>query len=310
MKRKHTKLFGDLVRSGRIADLCRTRATMNIPGPTAGGKVFWDSYRVNGWKLQVNTVFGNWRILDPNDMRQACGSNEAGMDAFLNDCPVSVLANYLDAGYAFSRRPGSGPDTVILIHGWGVRAHSMDALAKMLAGEGYTVLNYDYPSSQERIARHAEIFLELYRRERLRGKIHFLTHSMGGVLLRCALANMTEAECRAIDSIVMLGPPNRGSLLALFGELGIVREFNASLADMAPGSDALNIPDPPWVPPIGIVAGSLDGKVSVGSTALPGGLPFRRVLVACSHSELRNPDRTGMLIRNFFRNKTFSRRGA
>ena len=107
MKESHKKLFRELVRSGKIAGLCRSRSTVNLPVPTAGGKVFWDSWRVNGWKLQENTVFGNWRILDPDDVRQAWGTIEAQLDAFLNDRPVSGIANYLDDGYAFSRYQGN-----------------------------------------------------------------------------------------------------------------------------------------------------------------------------------------------------------
>ena len=305
MKESHKKRFGELVRSGKIAALCRSRSTMNLPVPTAGGTVFWDCFQADGWKLQENTVFGNWRILDPQDVRQAWGILETQLDAFLHDRPVSGIANYLDEGYAFSRYPGTSDETVILIHGWGVRAHSMARLADMLCREGYTVLNYDYPTSRKRIGEHAAILLELYRREHFQGKIRFLTHSMGGLLLRHALAKMTESECRAIDSVVMLGPPNRGSLLALFGKLDLVKEFNASLADMVPGSDALRIPKPPYLPPVGIIAGTRDGKVSLESTGLPGGLPFKRTTVDCNHSELRDPGRTGILIQHFFQHKNF-----
>ena len=307
MKQSLQQLFKTLVRENKIAELCRTRSTLNIPFPTAGGAVFWNTYRVNGWKLQENTVFGNWRILDPSDERQAWGISEKQLEAFLNDRPSSDLANYLDEGYAFSHYPGTKNETAILIHGWGVRAHSMSQHAKMLQKAGYTVLNYDYPSSEKRIEHHAEIFLDLYRRENPQGKIHFLTHSMGGLLLRYALAKMTEAECRAIDSIVMLGPPNRGSMLALFGELELVKAFNISLADMVPGADALKIPKPHFLPPVGIIAGSRDGKVSLESTGLPDGLPFKRITVDCNHPELRDPFRTGMLIRQFFQHKTFKK---
>ena len=217
----------------------------------------------------------------------------------------SGLANYLDEGYSFSRYPGTGPETVILIHGWGVRAHSMEGLAAMLQQSGYSVLNYDYPTSEKRIFQHAEIFLDLYRRENLSGRIHFLTHSMGGLILRCALAGMTGSECRAIDSIVMLGPPNRGSLLALIGKMEPVRTLNVSLGDMVPESEALRIPDPCYLPPVGIIAGTRDGKVAFESTALPEGLPFQRTSVECTHPGLRDPRKTGKLIQYFFLHKTF-----
>ena len=220
---------------------------------------------------------------------------------------LSFAADYLADGYAFSRYAGSEDQTAVLIHGWGVRAGSMAALAEMLHLAGYSVLNYDYPSSEKSIRQHAERFLSCYRREHLCGKIRFLTHSMGGLILRCALAEMSESECRAIDSIVMLGPPNRGSLLALIGKAEPVRSLNVSLGDMAPGSDALRIPVPHYLPPVGIIAGTLDGKVPFESTALPDGLPFQRTAVTCTHPGLRDPGNTGILIQYFFQHKTFQR---
>lgn len=305
MKQIHKQLFCELVQRGEIASRCRARSTFNIPFPTAGGKVFWDSYNINEWKLQENVFFGNWRILDPSDERLAWGIDEKQLDAFLNDRPTSFIANYLDNGYSFSRYGGTNSETIIMLHGWGVRANSMAEQAEMLNHRGWTVLNYDYPSSEKHIEQHAEIFLSLLRKERLQGKLHFLTHSMGGLILRYALAKMNEAECRMIDSIVMLGPPNRGSLLALIGEVDLVKLFNASLGDMVPGARTLHIPKPIYLPPVGIIAGTLDGKVALENTGLPDGLPFQRITVNCTHPGLRDPGNTGKAIIHFMKHKTF-----
>jgi pimeloyl-ACP methyl ester carboxylesterase len=141
------------------------------------------------------------------------------------------------------------------------------------------------------------------------GTVHFVTHSMGGILLRAALAQMNEAECRRIDAIVMLGPPNRGSVLAYLGKNKLARGINASLADMTPSPDSYvrNIPPPPFLPPVGIVAGKYDGKVALSSTLLPDGQPCRRTIVPCTHPGLRNPKYTLGPILSFFTSKTFSR---
>lgn len=210
-----------------------------------------------------------------------------------------------DEDFSLERLAGSGPDTVVVLHGWGVRADSMRKLAEMLVEAGYGVLNCDYPASRFPIAAHAEHFLKRFRGERLAGNVHILTHSMGGLVLRHAMAKMTEAECRGIDSIVMLGPPHGGSRLALFGKLPFAALFDASLGGMVPGSSALNIPPPPYLPPVGIIAGARDGKVAFESTALPGGLPFERVTVNCTHPGLRNPSNTGSFILKFMRDKHF-----
>jgi len=228
---------------------------------------------------------------------------------------TATLTNYFAPGYTFHVIPrASGVEnynTVFLIHGWGVRAVSMEALGHGLADSGYTVFNYDYPSAKQSIQEHSAAFLELYRetllKEHITGNIFFVTHSMGGLLLRAAMAKMTEAECRRIEAIVMLGPPNQGSRWATLGNNTLVRSFNASLGDMALAEDAFvnNIPVPPYLPPVGIIAGRYDGKVSFQNTALPESLPFQRITVNSSHPGLRNPKNSLSHILHFFTQQKF-----
>lgn len=47
----------------------------NIPFPTMGGQVFWNTtVEYHGWKLQQNMITQHARILDPNDVRRAWGT--------------------------------------------------------------------------------------------------------------------------------------------------------------------------------------------------------------------------------------------
>ena len=227
-----------------------------------------------------------------------------------------VLTNYFERGSRFHKLESAtsagahGTKAVFLIHGWGVRAVSMARLASALADEGFIVYNYDYPTSKRNIEVHSEVFLALCRRTlsmENAAEVYFVTHSMGGILLRAALARMSEAECRRIEAVVMLGPPNRGSVLAYFGDNRAGRGINASLADMtsSPDSYVRNISPPPFLPPVGIVAGKYDGKVALSSTLLPDGLPCERTIVPCTHPGLRNPRYTLAPILSFFRSKSF-----
>ncbi|MBR4254969.1 MAG: alpha/beta fold hydrolase [Lentisphaeria bacterium] len=229
----------------------------------------------------------------------------------------NVLTNYFEHGYRFHKLESvpvsckQETKAVFLIHGWGVRAVAMARLASALADEGFTVYNYDYPTSKRKIGEHSEIFLSLYRRildEEKPSGIFFVTHSMGGILLRAALGQMDESECRRIEAIVMLGPPNRGSVLAYLGKSRVARGINASLADMTPAEDSFvrNIPPPPFLPPAGIVAAKYDGKVTLGSTLLPDGQPCQHTIVPCTHPGLRNPKYTLVPILSFFNSKAFS----
>ena len=229
---------------------------------------------------------------------------------------ANVLTNYFERGYRFHKIESvtipreRETKAVFLVHGWGVRAVAMARLASALADEGYTVYNYDYPTSKRNIREHSEIFLTLYHRILSTAKpagVYFVTHSMGGILLRAALARMDEAECRRIEAIVMLGPPNRGSVLAYFGKGRVARGLNASLADMTPSPDSFvrNIPPPPFLPPVGIVAAKYDGKVAPGSTLLPDGQSCERIIVPCTHPGLRKPEYTLAAILRFLASKSF-----
>ena len=55
----------------------------NIETSTMGGHLFWNTLaNVDGWKIQKNSVFGNCRILDPNNMRKGWGGETAVKNAF------------------------------------------------------------------------------------------------------------------------------------------------------------------------------------------------------------------------------------
>ena len=49
----------------------------NLPTKTLGGNFFWDTLdRRNGWKLQKSRITEHYRILDPEDVRQAWSNDK------------------------------------------------------------------------------------------------------------------------------------------------------------------------------------------------------------------------------------------
>ena len=311
MKQELIDKFKNLAASGDLPKLLERHSTLNIQFPTLGGAVFWTTHSANGWNLQINDLFGNWRILDDKNSRVAWGTSNAQLENLLNDRPTSLMANYLDDGDCFGRieSPAHTDCTVILIHGWGVRATSMQDLANSLAEHGFDAYNYDYKSGKRRLCEHSRRFLEQFRellKKLPKGeKIHFLTHSMGGLILRGAMAEMTEEECRRIKAIVMLGPPNRGSIWANIGGR-LLSPINVSLQDMSLDAESFvnTIRPPVWLPPVGIIAGKHDGKVAIENTKLPEPLPYKHTIVSCTHPGLRNPANVLKQVLDFY--STFS----
>ncbi|MDX1900951.1 MAG: alpha/beta hydrolase [Gammaproteobacteria bacterium] len=103
---------------------------------------------------------------------------------------------------------------VILLHGLGRSHYSMSSIESMLKRHNYFVVNENYPSTKKSIESIANQYIPLMVDECLMkhsDHINFITHSMGGIVLREYLQNH---EIPKLSHIVMLGPPNHGSQLA------------------------------------------------------------------------------------------------
>jgi pimeloyl-ACP methyl ester carboxylesterase len=177
-------------------------------------------------------------------------------------------------------------ECVILLHGLCRTSRSMVPMAKALSASGYRVLNVDYPSRTAAIETLSEDAIGRAVADCEKSgavKINFVTHSLGGILVRSYLSRHTIPN---LGRVVMLGPPNQGS--EVVDKLGSWRAFKKinGPAGNELGTDANSVPNKlgPANFCVGIIAGDRsinwinsrlipgpdDGKVSVARTKLAG----------------------------------------
>jgi pimeloyl-ACP methyl ester carboxylesterase len=162
-------------------------------------------------------------------------------------------------------------ECVVLLHGLARTADSMTVLEERLATEGYAVVNVDYPSTEHPVEILADLAVGegIAECERLSAtRINFVTHSMGGILVR---AYLKANERDDIGRVVMLGPPNQGSeVVDALKHLPIFEWLNGP-AGLQLGTGPADIPKAlgPVDFELGVIAGTQSMNLLL-STLLPG----------------------------------------
>lgn len=190
------------------------------------------------------------------------------------------------ATVAISSPAFGAQEEVILLHGLCRTSRSMVKMERALTDAGYKVHNVNYPSRTASIEKLADDAIGKAVGDCQRDgatKINFVTHSLGGILVRSYLARHTIPE---LGRVVMLAPPNRGSeVVDKLGWLFLFKLINGSAGNEL-GTDKNSTPNKLGAAnfPVGIIAGdrsinwinsllipgSDDGKVSVERTKLAG----------------------------------------
>ncbi|MFQ6005486.1 MAG: esterase/lipase family protein [Woeseia sp.] len=211
-------------------------------------------------------------------------------------------------------------DCVVLLHGLARTSASMGDMAEALTESGYRVANVDYPSRDYKIEELAPMAvakgLKLCGDIAAEGHIHFVTHSLGGILVRYYLAN---EKIDSLGRVVMLAPPNQGSHAAdAMQDLPGFDWVNGPAGkQLGKGADSvpltLGAPDFEFA----VIAGNRtidpvtsavledpdDGKVTVDDTKLEGTSDF--AVVPASHAYIMTNRTTIRLVLEFLANGEF-----
>jgi hypothetical protein len=180
----------------------------------------------------------------------------------------------------------------------------MEKMELKLKDAGFIVLNVDYPSRTATIEALSDAAIDTALQDaRFEGcsTIHFVTHSLGGILVR---SYFKRHESSRPGRVVMLGPPNQGSeVVDTIGSWWLFRKLNGPAGNEL-GTDNESTPNMLGAVDfeLGIIAGDRsinwinsmilpdldDGKISVERTRVVG--MKEHIVVHATHPYLMKND--------------------
>ena len=228
-----------------------------------GLRCWHDTYYYAGWRIQKHAKTGTFRTVPPSPLADAFTAPT------FDEC-LSVITRRRTKGL----RPAHD-HLVIIVPGLnGVPLYYM-LLAHMIRRAGYDCMIWYYGSSHGNAAAHAANLAALTTRLDGVKTLSFVTHSLGGLILRVLLANPATIPPVPVDRIVMIAPPHSGSFMAdlVHDRLKLKGLFTWVCGQVgydltSAGAKAL----PPVTAPVGIITGGMDrtdGWVEISSALIP-----------------------------------------
>ncbi len=234
---------------------------------------------------------------------------------------LSIIALFFILLLPVTAKANNG-EYVILLHGIAKTNADMSDVEDFMRNKGYNVINIDYPSRDSSIKDSAKYLAKVIKKNKKKignSKVHFITHSMGGIVVRKYLKTH---RMQNLGRVVMLAPPNKGSQVAdfykdnwlfsmIFGPAGneLVTENNGFIKKLGnvnfelgviAGNSTLN----PLLS-FFLLPGEDDGKVTIENTKIDG--MKDHIIIDASHVLIHSNEEALRQAEYFIRNGRFDR---
>ncbi len=231
-----------------------------------GGRYIWTDMMIQGdHHIQKNVKSGKYRLLN-GDRNVLYNGSLCKCQAELEKLDLKFHCDHL----------------VLLIHGLGRHAGIMKKCTAALRDAGFAAHSLNYATLFEDVVHHANHFEYLLNHIQGIKKVSFVTHSLGGLVVREILKRNLNWNGAKAHKLVMMGTPNKGAQIAEF--LGRLKAYEIIVGpsgqDVKPRQKLNELPEP-QIPTLIIaggrgndkgfnplLSGDNDGIVSVDETRL------------------------------------------
>jgi len=221
------------------------------------------------------------------------------------------------------KKPG---EVVVLLHGSCGSNKNMECIADSMRILGYHIYSMEFNSSLNNSTDAAKTLSPRVKYISSRHKkIHFIAHSMGGLIVRKILS---EINLKNVDKVIQIATPNHGSELATFfkGNWLYKKIYGKAWGDFIIGGKFLKSLNEPHVSAVGAtnyelgsIAGNSshfllnfffkskdnDRRVSVSSTKLEG--MKDHIIINANHRNIIKSKETILQIKSFLLDGKFDR---
>ncbi|MBN2479125.1 MAG: alpha/beta hydrolase [Parachlamydiales bacterium] len=206
-------------------------------------------------------------------------------------------------------------ETLVCIHGFLSSSKNMYFLSKNFKKHGWEVFSWNYSSRDKMIQEHGNDLVKELQKISKRSpnkKISFVAHSLGSLILRSALNHPDCPSQAKIGKVVLIAPPNRGSI---WGRHLNHYKFFRKIAKKKAGQELITKVDFnylgqfPETTNVLVISGSLgfnpwidgdnDGTVAVKETCLD--TPHKHAVIKRDHSLIVFSKKTFSIALGFLR---------